>query len=296
MTRAHDRATVVAISEFDGMHVGHRALAAAAVDLARRFGRRPAGVVLDDPARLPVLLPTDERSMQLLAAGLDPALTLAVPSGSPADVADGLVTAIDERLRPAFVVLACLPETDPGGRYPQLRPSLRRAGIEVVEVERVADDAGHEITSRRIVNAMAEGRIDDATTWLGRPPRLAGPVTLGDQRGRLLGFPTANVDAPEGRVIPAAGVYAGGVRVGARRWPAAINVGVRPTFYAAGGQLLVEAHLIGYEGDLYGQDVDIDFLARLRDEQRFDGVDALVAQLRDDVARAAEVAGPPTTA
>jgi riboflavin kinase/FMN adenylyltransferase len=116
-------------------------------------------------------------------------------------------------------------------------------------------------------------------------------VVEGDARGRELGVPTANLDPPAGVVVPAAGIYAARARLeDGREVPAAVSIGVRPTFEAAGEQR-VEAHLIGYEGDLYGRTMQLAFLDRLRDEERFDSAEELTAQMRKDVQQTLEIAG-----
>ena len=136
-----------------------------------------------------------------------------------------------------------------------------------------------------------EGRVETANAMLGRPYTVRGAVTRGEARGRELGFPTANLDL-ENEILPAHGVYAGRVRFldegePAREsvWPAVANVGTRPTFHH-GGRVLAEAHLIDFDGDLYGRRMELAFVHRLRAERRFDGVDALRAQIRADVLEA----------
>ena len=115
---------------------------------------------------------------------------------------------------------------------------------------------------------------------------MSGVVEIGDQRGRTLGFPTANIPLDHSQVWPALGVYAARVHAGRQRHLAAVNIGVRPTIYGPDGAPLLEAHLLDFDGDLYGKVLSIDLVERLRPEQRFGGLDELVTQLRSDVARA----------
>jgi len=141
-----------------------------------------------------------------------------------------------------------------------------------------------EISSTRIRTLISEGEVAEAAGLLGRPYLLRGEVVLGDQRGRLIGFPTANVMPDPSAVIPARGVYAGFVHVGDQRYAACTNVGVAPTFDRAESR--VEAHLMDFDGDLYGRVVDVSFAKRIREERRFSGIDELTAQIRRDVAEA----------
>jgi riboflavin kinase/FMN adenylyltransferase len=162
-----------------------------------------------------------------------------------------------------------------------------RLGFSVTIIPEVTVDLG-DVNSTRIRQLLAESAAEKAAKMLGRAYSVRGTVEKGERRGRSLGFPTANL-AAENEVLPAAGVYAGRVRFlddgdPARdaRWPAVTNVGIRPTFGDA-GRVLVEAHLIDFEGDLYGRRVEVSFEYHLRRERRFDGVDALRAQIRSDV-------------
>jgi riboflavin kinase/FMN adenylyltransferase len=139
------------------------------------------------------------------------------------------------------------------------------------------------VSSSLIRLAVREGRIEDANRYLGRPFRLPGRVIAGDGRGRELGFPTANLAIWKEHAYPAHGVYAARAAVNGVCRPAAVNIGVRPTV-TTGGEVVVEAHLLDFSGDLYGQELTLDFVGRIRNEIRFNGVDHLVAQLARDVA------------
>ena len=135
---------------------------------------------------------------------------------------------------------------------------------------------------------VAQGDVEGASKLLGRPHQVRGPVVTGDRRGGAeLGFPTANIAVPAEVCLPAPGIYAGWYeRPDGSRFRSAVSVGRRPTFYGADGELLVEAFLLDFSGDLYGKRVEVSFLAKLRDERRFSGPDALVAQIKSDVAEA----------
>jgi riboflavin kinase/FMN adenylyltransferase len=155
--------------------------------------------------------------------------------------------------------------------------------------------AGETVSSTQIRGLVAAGEVRQAAAFLGRPFLFEGEVVEGDRRGRELGMPTANLVPDDRLVTPGHGVYAAWAHLkadethpGASGLPAAVNVGVRPTF-ATGRGLLVEAHLIGFEGDIYGQRLRIAFLERMRGERAFESVDALVAQMNRDVDRAREI-------
>jgi len=142
------------------------------------------------------------------------------------------------------------------------------------------------ISSTAIRRALRGGEVESATQMLGRPYSISGEVVYGDQRGRTIGFPTANLVLSSDRAWPADGVYAGiFTRTDASEHMCAINVGRRPTFYEHANTSLLEAHLLDFDDDLYGEICGVSFLYFLRSEKRFDGIDSLVEQLKDDVAK-----------
>jgi riboflavin kinase/FMN adenylyltransferase len=151
-----------------------------------------------------------------------------------------------------------------------------------------ADD--EPVSSTRIRRALADGDLAAANLMLGRPHEVRGVVGHGDARARELGFRTANVAIPEGICLPSDGIYAGWYFTpDGERHPTAISLGRRPTFYEFADTSLLEAHLIDFEGDLYGQPARVQFVEHLRDELKFDSVEALIAQMALDVERAAGV-------
>lgn len=271
--------TVTVVGEFDGVHLGHRRLVEAANTHARRLGGSLGAVVLDATWRDQVILDSAERCAMLVDRGVGVVRALEVAERSTApDVVDAIATSMS----PHIVVLACVPGGDQPSDADQLASWFRRAGMAVVEVERPLDDHGRPITSGSIRRLVAEGDVVGAAALLGRPFRHTGPVVRGNQLGRTIGFPTANVVPRWGRLVPAHGVYAARVHHGGSVSPAAVNVGLRPT---VGDRTtpLVEAHLLDFDGDLYGQTIDVDFVGRVRDERRFDGIDELTGQLGRDV-------------
>ena len=148
---------------------------------------------------------------------------------------------------------------------------------------------GEVISSTSIRTALSDGDVEKAHRLLGRPFEVRGVVTPGDRRGRTIGFPTANIPTTIDLQVPSDGVYAAWyIRDDGAQYPAAVNIGKRPTFYEDADRSLIEAHLIGFRGDLYGETAKVRFVRRLRGERKFDGVDALKEQLVKDVADAAK--------
>jgi riboflavin kinase/FMN adenylyltransferase len=145
---------------------------------------------------------------------------------------------------------------------------------------------GAAISSTRIRAALRAGDVAEAAALFGRPFAVRGPVAEGDRRGRMIGFPTANVAVDQHRMLPGDGVYVCHAWIGDRRYGAVTNVGVRPTF--AGTRRTVEAYVLDFAGDIYGETLRLDFLHHLRGEQKFDGVAALIAQITKDISAARE--------
>jgi riboflavin kinase/FMN adenylyltransferase len=295
--------TAVAIGVFDGVHLGHQHVLAEARRLAaeRRalsavvtFDRHPAAVVRPESA--PKLLTDLEQRLELLA-GLGMDLTYVVTfdeARSKESAEDFIETVLVDCLAAKAVVVGA--DFHFGhqrrGNVELLRQVGRTAGFEVDGIELLAskEEGVEAISSTAIRAAVAAGDLASANRMLGRPHEVRGVVTEGDRRGRELGYPTANVAVPADICLPADGIYAGWhVRPEGPAHPAAINLGRRPTFYADAETSLLETHLLDFEGDLYGEPARVRFVARLRDELRYDSVDELVRQMAADVdhARAA---------
>jgi riboflavin kinase/FMN adenylyltransferase len=148
---------------------------------------------------------------------------------------------------------------------------------------------GEIVSSSRIRSLLAEGEVIQVREMLSRPYRVAGTVIKGDGRGRSLGIPTANLDVWNERAIPAAGVYACHVAVADHDYSAVVNIGVRPTFSPDISAPRVEAHILDFDKDIYGEEIHLDFIANLRGEKRFPSPEALVAQIREDMQRARSI-------
>ena len=299
------RGRAVTIGAFDGVHLGHQAVLRLVRELARArglsatvltFDRHPAEVVRPDSA--PKVLTTLEQKIELLEATGDVDECLVLPfdatrSKEPAEqfVEELLASALHARL----VVVGA--DFHFGyrrhGDVPLLQLMGAELGFETIGLGLIAAldrDAGVPYSSTRIRELIAAGDVAGAAAMLGRPHEVRGPVARGDARGRLLGFPTANVSVPENICLPADGVYAGTFSAadGAARL-AAISVGRRPTFYAEAALSLVEAYVLDFDGDLYGQRARVRFTHRLRGQERFDELDDLVAQMHRDVERVREL-------
>jgi riboflavin kinase / FMN adenylyltransferase len=183
------------------------------------------------------------------------------------------------------------------GNVPLLRRLGAELGFEVDGIELVGAEGGPgggeaPVSSTRIRRALVEGDLSLANRLLGRDYEVRGVVALGDKRGHELGFPTANVSVPGDILLPADGIYAGWFeRPDGTVHPSAISLGRRPTFYVEAHVSLLEAHLLDFDGDLYDEHVKVRFVARLRDEVRFDSVGALVEQIQRDVDQARELLG-----
>jgi riboflavin kinase/FMN adenylyltransferase len=180
------------------------------------------------------------------------------------------------------------------GNVTMLRQIGVRHDFEVFPIELVArpDGVDEPVSSTSIRRALAGGGVEVAARLLGRPFEVRGPVVQGDQRGRLLGFPTANVEVPTAICLPADGVYAGWyIRPNGERHACAMNLGRRPTFYEHADVSLLEAHLIDFNDNLYGEQACVQFTNFLRGERKFDGVDSIMQQLKHDVDHARQVLG-----
>ncbi len=271
----------VAIGTFDGVHVGHRAVIDRA-DTALTFEPHPLRVI--HPEATPKLIMPFEIKRDVIE-GLGVRELVVIPfdhefSTIPPEEFCGRI--LVETLGAETVSVG---ENFRFGARAKGDPALlaSREEFETRVVPLVEVD-GEIVSSSRIRSLVAAGEVDAATRCLGAPFLLEGPVVEGDGRGRKLGFPTANIVPSDELVYPGHGVYAGF----ANGHPAAINVGVRPTFETGRG-LLVEAHLIDFEADLYGQVLRIAFIARLRGERRFPSVEDLISQMRRDVDEAREL-------
>ncbi len=287
---------VVTIGVFDGVHRGHQQLIAAAMERARELGDLPTVLITFDPHPSEVLRPgshpaqltTLTRRAELVAAlGVDAFWVLPFTHEfahvAPAEFVHELLV---DRLHASAVVVGrnFTYGYKAAGDVAELERLGQRFGFETTGLELVADgDRGRRVTfsSTYIRSSIAAGDVEAAADALGRPHRVEGVVVRGDQRGRELGYPTANVAATEHAAIPADGVYAGWFVRGEQALPTAISVGTNPTF--SGQVRTVEAFVLDHSEDFYGQRVGVDFVARVRGMTRFDSIEELIAAMDGDV-------------
>jgi riboflavin kinase/FMN adenylyltransferase len=276
----------ISLGSFDGLHLGHQAVVGKLVGCARAEGVAATVITFEphprcvlDPVNCPNSITTLAEKLALLEPmGVDNVIVVRFDRELAALRAAEFVERLHASLEPAAFVQG--PDFAFGrGREGDLA-WLRAHGQRVVEVPpvRAGEQEVHSSDIRRLVTL---GEVERAAELLGRLYSLAGPVEEGDQIGRELGYPTANLAIEPNKLVPGQGVYAGWVKTATERLPGAMNVGYRPTF--DGTQLRVEAYLLDFSGDLYRQRLELLFAARLRDEVRFDSREALVAQMALDV-------------
>ncbi len=290
---------IVALGNFDGVHLGHQAVIRRAVEGGRERGLRTVAATFDPhpravlwPGNEPKLLTTLEvRRELLLGCGVDEVRAIRfdrkISWKSPREFVREVLV---EELGAAVMVVG---ETfrfgyRASGDVEELGRCMRQAGGEAYAVP-ISHALGEDISSTRIRGLLRDGEAREAARLLGRPYLLRGEVVEGDKRGRQLGFPTANVLPDQRVLVPGNGVYAGHVRVGSEWFGACTNVGTAPTFERLESK--VEAYLLGYEGDLYGEVVDVTFVEALRPEKRFSGLVELKEQIGRDVAEARRLVG-----
>lgn len=291
---------VVTIGAYDGVHLGHQAVIAEVRRLAERegaksavltFDRHPATIVRPESA--PQLLTAPEQRLELLAAtGIDATVVLTFDEAQSKELPEEFIERV---LVGALAVKVVVVGEDfhfgshRDGNVKMLGEHGQRNDFVVDPINLIARADGIEepISSTAIRRALAGGEVELAGRMLGRMHEVRGKVVKGDQRGRLLGFPTANVEVPNSVCLPADGVYAGWYeRPDGTAHPCAINLGRRPTFYEHADHSLLEAHLIDVTADLYGERAKVRFEHFLRSERKFDGIDAIKAQLTHDVEHA----------
>jgi riboflavin kinase/FMN adenylyltransferase len=280
----------VAVGTFDGVHLGHREVIAGS-DTVLTFDPHPVAVVA--PQHTPKLLTTPERKAELIAAlGVRELVVIPFDADFAKRTADEF---IDDVLVGALsAAKVAIGENFRFGHKAQGDPRLLAADARfATTVHPLLEIDGEIVSSSHIRGLVLAGDLAEANRMLGTPFQLCGEVVHGDERGRSLGFPTANIVPSEEFVCPGHGVYAcvaSGPHALTAPIPAAVSIGVRPTF-ETGRAELIEAYLLDFDGDLYGETLCLDFIARLRGERRFDTPEALVEQMRDDVAQVRELVG-----
>lgn len=287
------RRPVVTIGVFDGVHRGHRAVLARTRELAARLGGEVVVITFDVHPRAvttgeaPPLVTSLAHRIRLLGReGVDTTVVLRFDEDLREMEAERFVEdVLAARIGVHGVVVGH--DTHFGhhrrGDHDMLRRLLGPRGIPVERMEPVKLRDGTIVSSSAIRAAVQRGDLDAAARMLGRTPALYGRVVRGDGRGRELGFRTANLDL-EGELRPGRGVYGAAVEIDGRTCAAAVNIGGRPTFHADAAGDTVEVHVVGWSGDLYGRTLEVFLFGKIRDERRFDGPDALRAQIAKDLA------------
>lgn len=288
------RGCVAAVGMFDGVHLGHRAIAARAVGLAKETGApsatltfHPHPLAVLAPERAPRALSTREARAALLAAlGVGFLIEEPFTAALAETAADDFLARVVRALSPHALVVGANFSFGAGGRgtpaFLKERGAALGVGVEVVPL--LALD-GADVSSTRVRACLEKGDVRLAGRLLGRPFAVEGTVVRGDARGRTLGFPTANLALSDALAAPVNGAYAARVvRADGTAYAAIVNIGDNPTFGGVSRRL--EAHLLDFSGDLYGESLRVEMIERLRGETRFPSAEALCAQLRKDEAAA----------
>ena len=286
---APNKEAVVTIGVFDGVHHGHRHLLRQVVKLAGdqyvptvvTFSNRPITVL--KPGTEPSYLTTLDQRIDLIKQhGIELVVCLEFTLELADVPADEFAKLLSESLKMKGLVLG--PDSalgkDRQGDLAFMQKQGEELGFWVRSVEPL-DIEGQPVKSRRIRDAVANGNLVVCPELLGRNHLLSGTVVVGDQRGRTLGFPTANLDVDPQLLLPGDGIYATWAIIDGKRHQAATSIGVRPTFDLT--QRLVEVFVLDFSEDLYGKTVGVEFITKVRDQEKFDGLDALIKQINQDV-------------
>jgi riboflavin kinase / FMN adenylyltransferase len=278
--RAAERS--VAVGTFDGVHLGHRQVIADS-DSVLTFDPHPVSVVA--PQHTPKLLTTPARKAELVASlGVQEMIVIPFDAAFAALSADEFIEQV--LLGALGATRVAIGENFRFGHRAQGDPALLGAdGRFETVVHPLLEVDGEVVSSSHIRGLLGAGDVAEANRLLGSPFKLSGEVAHGDARGRELGFPTANLIPEEDLACPGHGVYA----CLADGRPAAVSIGVRPTFQTGRGEL-IEAYILDFEGDIYGQTLNLEFLDRLRGERRFESAEALIEQMRRDVEQTRAIA------
>ena len=281
---------LLTIGVFDGVHLGHKHLISKLKELARKQGSLSGVItfsqhpqeVLSPKTRLPSLTGLEQRIALLEDEGVDIVIPLPFTPQLANLSPQQFLSLLKEYLNMKGLVVG--PDFALGKNRQGNADALRRLGKEMgfsITVVPPMTIDGEVVSSTAIRKALAEGDMKQVQKLLGRPFSLKGRVVSGDKRGARLGFPTANLEAAPGQALPAGGVYACRAHINGRSYSAMTNIGSRPTF--GGGEQLIEVYLLDYQGDLYGRELAIDIIERLRDEKKFDTPEQLKKQIAEDV-------------
>jgi riboflavin kinase / FMN adenylyltransferase len=289
--------TALTIGVLDGIHRGHQWLLKQLVTEGRRRALSP-GVVTLHPHPVTVLRPEirpsyltslENRMQLILAEECDWVIPLTFTSEVSEVECEELGRAFYKELNMRLMVLgpdAAFGRGAPKDTAERMRALGAELGFEVMTIEPLMMD-GERYSSTAVRRALEAGEMGRVQALLGRPYRLGGPVVKGYERGRTIGFPTANISVAADRALPALGVYATRVHLNGETYAGATNIGRRPTFEA--GHISIETNILGFSGDIYGRRLELDIMERIRGEQAFDSVDELAEQIARDVESAREL-------
>ncbi len=287
-----DKDTILTIGVFDGVHLGHKHLLTKLIERARELNLLSVVVTFDPhpqkllspKTELPFLTSLEQRKALLRDAGAEAVIILPFTQELAQLSARGFVELLKDYLRLKELVIG--PDFTLGrsreGNVSTLRKLGEDMGFTVTVVPPVRIN-GEMVSSTAIRGALAGGNLERVHSLIGRPFSLHGKVVHGESRGAKLDYPTANLEIEPEQALPAEGVYATWAYIGSRAYESVTNIGRRPTF--GGGKSVVEVYILGYWGSLYGEELKIDIMERLRAEKKFDSVEALKRQIAEDVAR-----------
>ena len=291
-----EKETLLTIGVFDGVHLGHQRLLAHLRDKAEEKGwlsgvitfKSHPQVVLSHVPDLKWLTDVDTRATMIRNLGIDIVVPLSFTPELAKVTAREFMQLLQRYLKMRGLVVG--PDFALGrnreGDIERLRLIGKENSFSVEVIPPVAMN-GEVISSSAIRRALAQGDVEKVERFFGRPFVLSGQVVPGDKRGKMLGFPTANLKIKSDQAMPADGIYATLAHVGDERLPSITNIGFRPTFDE--GEHLVETYIFNFDGDLYGKMLEVELLGRLRDEKRFDTVEELKAQMKADVQQARRI-------
>ncbi len=283
---------IVTIGSFDGVHLGHRCMLKQLADYARKVGGssviitlwpHPA-TVLNPNQHFPLLSTLDEKIKLLEETGIDHLIVLPFTKEfSQIEYFDFVADYLVKRLGTDTLFLGYDNAVGRNGKghFAELEKLSRQMGFNVLQLEMLSAKS-QPVSSTLIRNLLSEGKVDEAGILLDRNYSITGRVVRGNHIGTSMGFPTANVQPDECKFIPGNGVYAVKVNVDGKEFLGMLNIGCRPTVSKSDGKTTIEANLFGFNGDLYGKDITVAFLKKIRNERQFPSIDSLCEQLKKD--------------
>lgn len=287
---------VVALGTFDGVHVGHQNIIKKAIHLAKSIGgtsivftfsNHPLGVI--SPKKCPLQIVDNPRKEELMERlGVDVLMNVPFTEAFLKLTPVEFLNVLRVNLAPKYIVIG--PNYSFGYRGEGNPDLLTKIGKEfgfISEIHPVVHIENQLVSSTRIRELVLQGKIPEANKLLGKRFELQGTVVHGDQRGRTLGFPTANLQIQEGRAVPCNGIYAAYAYVQNERYNALANIGTNPTF--RGLHRRIEVHLLRFAGDIYGQRLSVEFIEKLRDEKTFNGPEELIQEIQQDIRKAEQL-------